>query len=470
MAVIIGTNRSQADSVIYREDEALQERSSAQKQDATVKETPAYCVEVSGNYDDKDIENIADHFKKMIGDFRSGNLSKIDSGDNSKESMDNFKKEFQDNVTKFASTIDSGALKVCPSVTSLWKADRTIVIDFNQIENFFRRGGLNPLRPEAQAALDKYYNAGKYINQGGKDTFLQYNLKFAAITAYENDKLSDRIAKQQITAGQYTSEEYSTAKNYAKILQAKAGVFVTADFVCDGYARQFATGITYSYNGLVCDVGTEELNFMAHHDEAQSVWVKAAQGEYKNKDEIAQALREGGYKDVADQFAVKCTGEMNTEVGAFSENFMHGNAGRTDDYQHLYQKLFGDTEIKPRYSAQQLDAAYYWEGKQGSDDFAKYPLDRDPMILYIDEYGHATNVTYANKKEKDTSSSENSTPSQRISSLKSEISELRKQLEQIKEGSLDARHKQEMIKNINNHMQTIQQQINTITENLAKHY
>lgn len=452
MAVMIRTNRSQVDSVIYREDEAFQEKSSAPKQDTPVKETPAYCVEVSGNYNAKDIEDIADHFKKMIEDFRNGNLSKIDSGDNSKESMDNFKKEFQDNVTKFASTIDSSALKDEPLVTMLRKADLTIAINFNRVEDLFREGDVNPLRPEAQAALDKYYNARKYIEQGGKETFLQYNLRFAAITAYENDKLSDRIAKQQITAGQYTSEEYLAAKDYAKTLQAKAGVFVTADFVCDGYARQFATGITYSYNGLVCDIGTEELNFMSHHDEAQSIWVKAVQGEYKNKDEITQALRDGGYKDVADQFAVKCTGEMNTEAGSLSEQFMSGHTGGTDDYQHLYQKLFGDTEIRPRYFAQQLDAAYYGEGKEGSEDFAKYPLDREPMM----------------RNETAATSPENSTTNRQISSLKSEISELQKQLQQIKKGSMNAQHKQEMIKNINNRMQTIQQQMNTITENLAK--
>lgn len=408
MAVIIRVNRSQLNSVNYREDESLQEKYFALKQDKVVNEVPSYGVEFNDNYNDEEFEDIEEHFKKRIEDFRNGNLFKIDFGDNSKESIDNSKKKFQDNATKFASKIDLSALIQEPPLTRLWKTDLTIVINCNRVEDLFRKGALNQVCPEARAALEKYYNARKYIEQGGRDTFLQYNLRFAAITAYENDKLSDYIGKQQIAAGQYTSEEYLAAKNYAKILQTKAGVFVTTDFVYDGYARRVATGITYSYNGLVCDIGTEELNFMAHHEEAQSIWVKVAQGEYKNKEKIVQVLCDSGYKDTAEQFAVKCTGEISIEAGFLSEKFMHGDTGSADDYQQLYQNLFGDTEIRPRYSTQQLDAAYYREGKQGSENFATYLLDRDPMKLYIDGKGYATNKDHTNK----------------INSLESKISEL----------------------------------------------
>ena len=133
------------------------------------------------------------------------------------------------------------------------------------------------------------------------NTFKQLNLEFAGVAFSANEKYSSNDAAKQIAKGEYTWYEYTQARGYASQLQNKAGVYVQVG--------NYESSISYTYNGTIANVGIKQLDFMASHQEAESVWTKAMQGGYKNARELTDALKDGGFDDAAKQYAEAKTEE-----------------------------------------------------------------------------------------------------------------------------------------------------------------
>ena len=302
---------------------------------------------------------------------------------------------------------------------------------------------------EMTERLDKYINASKYIEKGGKEAFLEYNLMFAGIAAYVNDYYTDKHAEKLISEEKYTKEEYEKVKKFAAELQNKAGVFVSVH-ISPGT-------LSYSYMGTVCSITDKELDFMADHREADEVWIKLVQGDYKNMAEVLHSLHDKGLDSVVeaykkefnykDEYAISDPG-FKQETGAlWSQTVGYCGEGPADSeaLNRLKIKYLGDKDARVKYTPGQLNKAY----ADGEKEFEK--ISDIPFLEF-------------NKEEEE---AESEKKKKQIESLKKKIKEIEKQIREIRDTSLPDEKKNKMSEKFEKEIETIQMQINELLNDLA---
>lgn len=304
---------------------------------------------------------------------------------------------------------------------------------------------------EVTERLDKYLNAEKYIEKGGKEAFLEYNLMFAGVAAYENDHHTKQHVEKLIAEGKYTGEQYQKVKDFAAELQNRSGVFVSV---------QISPGsISYSYMGALCSITDKELSFMADHREANEIWTQLAQGSYKNTAEMLQALRDKGLDSVAeaykeemdhrDEYDISAPGFDNKNGALWNQTVGYRGEGPADGeaLNRLKRTYLGSENARVRYTAEQLNEAYA-KGKKESEKINDLP--------------------FVDLSEKEGSESEVEKKKKQIESLKKKVKEIEKQINEIRGTNLPNEKKNKMSEKFKKEIETIQMQINDLLNALAE--
>ena len=270
-----------------------------------------------------------------------------------------------------------------------------------------------------------------------------------ANTAYADEELGKRIAR-----GHTTRAEYTRAKSYANELQNRAGVFVAVDF--SSPSTKFAAWIRYEYNGSLANIGVKELDFMARHKEAGDVWVKAAQGAYKNHAEITAALKDAGLDDTAtayQEFVGGLTRRHYSLDEAMRANFsyVHGElweaaTNDADGYDRLQHSMRDNDNASIRYTQGEMSRAL----SDGADEIKflhRLSRQRDPLHLIQTADGHWVKANEAQQSDKSARRHDNP--------LDQELANLHKQLAEGKKSAMSDDQKQPLITSIQNRINTI---------------
>lgn len=406
------------------------ERSMQQNPVQRVKETPAYIVELQERYQSA---------------FKSEGVSLTE--DTAEDALERFRQKFLESLEKSQASapeqLDTSKLQMTLSPADY--CSKFLIIR-SAVD-----GGLctDAQREAVYANWEKYYNVEKNIAEGGKETFLEYNLMFAGTAAYANDEMADMWAKDFIEEGKYTQEEYDKVQNFADALQEQSGVFVSAEFQYDDASGD---NVRYSYMNALCAIGVDQLSFMADHREADEIWTKLAQGAYQDDDALVQALRAAGHDEIAAEQEEQHKSRFDTEDGAlwdatvgyqkspFAMPFINEEA-----FKNLKNEYFGSEAVKVTYTAEQLNKAY----EQGKTEMKV--LHTHPRLDIV---------------SKDEESPEDRLKKQ-IESLKKKMKELQEEIKDIQGMELAEEKKHTMVDSFQKQIETIQVQINDALNQLA---
>ena len=425
----------------------------AQKNDAVAAErveAPAYRVEISARgRDESDGEYIArlmSSTKRYDGEIKAGSMEEFYTSWRAK----------QKELTERAAEKNSEVL-ILPEPYSdelYWKGDQILGINIYAEHWTEKKGVENPLYAEADERFESYRSVIDKVRAGGASAFRQYNLKFAGMAALANNAYADEELGKRIARGHTTQEEYARAKSYASELQNRAGVFVAVDF--SSPSTKFSARIRYEYNGSLANIGVKELDFMARHKEAGDVWVKAAQGAYKNHAEITAALKNAGLDDTAaayQEFVGGLTRRHYSLDEAMRANFSHAHGelweaatNDADGYDRLQRSMRGNDNTPMRYTQGEMSRAL----SDGADEIKflhRLSRQRDPLHLIQTADGRWVKANEAQQSDKSARRHDNS--------LDQELANLRKQLAEVKKSSMSDDQKQPLITSIQNRINTI---------------
>ena len=422
---------------------------------------PAYQVDISSEGESaqvtariqKMLHNIASQTKDVFVNWTSEQKAAFN------QAVDASNKKFAGQTT----TENEGALVVCDlkDPADFFQGEGALWLDITAERSLEKTGLVNPLHEKSQAVMDKYFTAAAAVEKGGTDTFKRLNLEFAGVAFSANEKSNAANAAQEIAKGKYTWDEYNQAHSYAAELQNKAGVYVQAQAGGD------EGSLSYSYNGTIVNVGIKQLDFMASHKEAETVWTKAMQGAYKNNRELTDALKTSGFDEAAKGYEKLLSNDvggqpqaldniMQTEFSQESGKLWSAAVG-ADKFKELQAKYSGNQHFT--YSASILDKAYR-DGQKEADIIHGAAADREPRNWYVTADGQV--------EETDGQVEDTDGINSQIGPLRQELKDLRKQLESLKSSNMADDQKASMTKNIKNRMQTIQQEINSLMENATK--
>ena len=425
----------------------------AQKNDAIAAErveAPAYRVEISARgRDESDGEYIArlmSSTKRYDGEIKAGSMEEFYTSWRAK----------QKELTERAAEKNSAVL-ILPEPYSdelYWKGDQILGINIYAEHWTEKKGVENPLYAEADERFESYRSVIDKVRAGGASAFRQYNLKFAGMAALANNAYADEELGKRIARGHTTVEEYTRAKSYANELQNRAGVFVAVDF--SSPSTKFAARIRYEYNGSLANIGVKELDFMARHKEAGDVWVKAAQGAYKNHAEITAALKDAGLDDTAtayQEFVGGLTRRHYSLDEAMRANFSYAHGelweaatNDADGYDRLQHSMRDNDNASIRYTQGEMSRAL----SDGADEIKflhRLSRQRDPLHLIQTADGRWVKANEAQQSDKSARRHDNP--------LDQELANLRKQLAEVKKSAMSDDQKQPLITSIQNRINTI---------------
>ena len=440
--------------------------SAARKNDAVEMErveVPAYRVEISARgRDESDGEYIArlmSSTTRYDGEIKAGPMEEFYTSWRAK----------QKELTERAAEKNSEVL-ILPEPYSdelYWKGDQILGINIYAEHWTEKKGVENPLYAEADERFESYRSVIDKVRAGGASAFRQYNLKFAGMAALANNAYADEELGKRIARGHTTQEEYARAKSYASELQNRAGVFVAVDFSTP--STNFAARIRYEYNGSLANIGVKELDFMARHKEAGDVWVKAAQGAYKNHAEITAALENAGLDDTAaayQEFLGGLTRRHYSLDEAMTANFSHTHGelweaatNDADGYDRLQQSMRGNDTAPIRYTQGEMNRAL----SEGADEIKflhSLGRQRDPLHLVQTSDGRWVKAGEAEQSDKSARRHDNP--------LEKELAYLRKQLAEVKKSAISDDQRQPLIKSIQNRINTIRMQLLSEQQNENK--
>ena len=425
----------------------------AQKNDAVAAErveAPAYRVEISARgRDESDGEYIArlmSSTKRYDGEIKAGSMEEFYTALRAKQ------KEESDRAAE-----KNRDVLISPEPYSdelYWKGDQILGINIYAEHWTEKKGVENPLYAEADERFESYRSVIDKVRAGGASAFRQYNLRFAGMAALANNAYADEELGKRIARGHTTQEEYARAKSYASELQNRAGVFVAVDF--SSPSTKFSARIRYEYNGSLANIGVKELDFMARHKEAGDVWVKAAQGAYKNHAEITAALKDAGLDDTAttyQEFVGGLTRRHYSLDEAMRANFSYAHGelweaatNDADGYDRLQHSMRDNDNASIRYTQGEMSRAL----SDGADEIKflhRLSRQRDPLHLIQTADGRWVKANEAQQSDKSARRHDNP--------LDQELANLHKQLAEVKKSAMSDDQKQPLITSIQNRINTI---------------
>lgn len=355
-----------------------------------------------------------------------------------------------------------------PETIDFFKGDGILWADITLERNLENSGLFNPLHKEYQTVMDKYFTAASAVDQGGVSTFKQLNLEFAGVAFSANEKDQSSKADQQIAKGEYTRNEYTTAKSYASQLQNKAGVYVQVG--------DYESSISYTYNGTIANVGIKQLDFMASHQEAGAVWTKAMQGGYKNARELTDALKDGGFDDAAKGYEKMLSAHtegknwtiddiMQSEFTQECGNLWSAAVG-SDKFKEMQTQYSNNRHFT--YSAGELDNAYR-DGQKEATMIHESHAARNPSLWHVTDKGQVQDADgIKNTKRARTEAITPTSSNQPIITLQKELNNLRKQLESLKSGETEKTQEKAQEQTLTTRIQTIQLQISSYLKTMNK--
>ena len=429
---------------------------------------PAYQVDISPTGERTQIEA---SMEKMFTNIASqATLTSFKWTDDQKEAFNHIMKAAgKSDISKLLNIEDfkASTTEAC-AAEDLFQGDGVLWFDITIERSLENTGLVNPLHKDYQTVMDKFFTAASAVEQGGVSTFKQLNLEFAGVAFSTNEKDQSSKAAQQIAKGEYTQNEYTTAKNYASQLQNKAGVYVQVG--------DYESSISYTYNGTIANVGVKQLDFMASHQEAASVWTKAMQGGYKNAHELTDALKDGGFDDAAKGYEKMLSAHTEGKKWTI-DNIMQSEF--TQECGSLWSAAVGSDKFKEMqtqysnnkhftYSASDLGNAYS-NGQKEATMIHDAPSARNPSFWYVTDKGQAQDADgIKNTKRARTEAIMPTSSNQPIIALQKELKNLRKQLESLKSGETDQSQGKAQEQTLNTRIQTIQLQISSYLKTISK--
>ncbi len=183
---------------------------------------------------------------------------------------------------------------------------------------------------------------------------------------------------------------YAQTKEYADKLQAKSGGLIGVDLPYKSTEHLAgANRINAAYLGSYAQVGVNLLNFMAGHQEAEDIWVKAVQGSYQDAEALYGALEEQGHADIAAALQENTqtartkfgsgTMKLDKSVAQFSYHNDMGEVWRQSVGEDAYNRFaakFGLQDAKITYSGKEL-ASIAKEAPGNLADLKANPQKRD---------------------------------------------------------------------------------------------
>ncbi|EKU71163.1 hypothetical protein [Selenomonas sp. F0473] len=322
-----------------------------------------------------------------------------------------------------------------------------------------------PLFPEADKKFERYRGIISKIQRGGEETFRKYNLLFASMAAIANITHTDGEIDKHIARGRTIHAEYARTKAYASELQSRAGVFVTSDPATD-------IGIRYEYNGSLANIGVKQLDFMARHREADDIWVKVAQGAYKTRGEITDALQKAGLKDTADAYRSFLTSPDDPKFldRIMGTSFTYGDGalwrdalrikGMDKTYERLQHSVRGGDTDAIRYTAREMDEAL-GEAPDEIEFIRSLARQREFGYQYRLPDGRWTRAKTKQEREaeKALGLAEENDPRHKENPLETELRNLQRQLETVKKSAMPPDQKQELVTAIKNRINSIRIQM-----------
>ncbi len=310
----------------------------------------------------------------------------------------------------------------------------------------------HPLYQDVQEHFDTYKNAYKTLSKGTSEDFRAFNLKLASIAKAGLDDTEEDRAAYHIAMGDYSADEVKHASAFAKSLQNSAGVYVAADFY--NYNVEHATGFRFSYNGSLAKVGVKELSFMSEHKEAMTVWTNAAQGKYKNGQEISAALKDAGLQETASEYesmlassSLSSDYEFTHSAGELWETLSGYNAPDKagELYSELQEKMRGADSSPMTYRSSDLNHALQ-QGHSEKRFLEKLIGSRPPSILVREKGDHYRLLPpEGNAVAQDDDDSADTAEANPKTYADEAIKQLQEKIAEIRERNIPAQEKQKLI-------------------------
>ena len=324
--------------------------------------------------------------------------------------------------------------------------------------------GTNHFDSDVVTKQENFLQVANNINSEGEKGFLRYNKMFASIAKEATEATNEGTIEKWIKDGTWSEsleKIYQNAKAYASELQEKSGVLIGVDFKYK--STEYLSGannISSAYLGSFAQVGVNLLNFMSQHHEAESVWVKAVQGEYNDSVALYDALKKQGYGDIAAALQENINNSRNNfnsgamklddSVAQFSYSRNMGELWREsigEDGYKLFTDRFNLHSVSITYTAKDLaDIA-----DEASENFAalrKNPIQRDKSGIIADNKKDSVEQKHANGID------------EQIAALQDKIKRIRQQMSALlKNPSLSPEELTQKTQNYQKQIDTYQRQI-----------
>ena len=317
---------------------------------------------------------------------------------------------------------------------------------------------------EVTARQAKFLQAEQNIQAEGAQGFLRYNRMYAGMAKEASESINAGTIEQWKKAGQWSAQLdsfYQTAKDYADKLQAKSGVLIGVDLPYKSTEHLAgANRINAAYLGSYAQVGVNLLNFMAGHQEAEDIWVKAVQGSYQDAEALYGALEEQGHADIAAALQENTqtartkfgsgTMKLDKSVAQFSYHNDMGEVWRQSVGEDAYNRFaakFGLQDAKITYSGKEL-ASIAKEAPGNLADLKANPQKRDVS-------GHIED-----NKEKAAAPKQADNTEEQIAALQDKIKRIQQQISALKKNpSLSQEELTRQTQNYQKQIETYKRQI-----------
>ena len=422
-------------------------------QKTEISTTPAYQVELTGTVHDT-TSKIAAAISNRRSSLGAYNSMDLETAKAMKTSSQTQKPQWEITATEMSMDLLNGR-----------SGDISAGVSMGILKNLYTL--TKNFDTDVIARQEKFMQAANNIQSGGTQEFLRYNKMYAGIAKKASEGNNAGTIEKWKKAGQWSADLdqfYQAAKDYADKLQAKSGILIGVDLKYKATEHlSGANSINAAYLGSYAQVGVNLLNFMANHQNAEDIWVKAVQGNYQDADALYSALNEQGHADIATslQNSIQSardkiysgTMKLDKSVAQFSYNTDMGEIWRQSIGETSFSDFtakFGLKNVKIIYTAKEL-AAIAKDSPRNLADLKANPQLRDENGFIVDNQSQPAKHSQTNAVD------------EQIAALQDKIKRIQKQISALqKNPHLSPEELTHQTQNYQKQIETYQRQISDI--------
>lgn len=422
-------------------------------QKTEISTTPAYQVELTGTVHDT-TSKIAAAISNRRSSLGAYNSMDLETAKAMKTSSQTQKPQWEITATEMSMDLLNGR-----------SGDISAGVSMGILKNLYTL--TKNFDTDVVARQEKFMQAANNIQSEGAQEFLRYNKMYAGIAKEASEGNNAGTIEKWKKAGQWSADLdqfYQAAKDYADKLQAKSGILIGVDLKYKATEHlSGANSINAAYLGSYAQVGVNLLNFMANHQNAEDIWVKAVQGNYQDADALYSALNEQGHADIATslQNSIQSardkiysgTMKLDKSVAQFSYNTDMGEIWRQSIGETSFSDFtakFGLKNVKIIYTAKEL-AAIANDSPENLADLQANPQLRDENGFIVDNQSQPAKHSQTNAVD------------EQIAALQDKIKRIQKQISALqKNPHLSPEELTHQTQNYQKQIETYQRQISDI--------